>query len=96
MKRLLLILLVALLLTVGLVPAVAAANPHACWGQASAVFAQLGEMGEHASQYETPRAGLANLARYLYDMGDIPAPTMQALGAFVAAAWGLSIDACGT
>lgn len=72
----------------------AQANDSACWGQATAVFAQMGEMGEHASQQPTPRLGLANLARLLFEAGVIPDDTMQALGAFVAAELGLSIDAC--
>ncbi len=70
------------------------ANENACWGQASAVFAQMGEMGEHSSSYPTPRLGLRNLARLLYEAGVIEDDTMQALGAFVAAALGLSIEAC--
>jgi len=72
----------------------AAPNPQACWGQATAVFAATGELGQHASSEPTPRLGLANLARALFAQGTIPAPTMQALGAFVAAQLGLSIDAC--
>jgi hypothetical protein len=67
---------------------------EACWGQATKVFAMMGEMGEHSSTQPTPRFGLANLARALYDQGVIPEPTMAALGAFVADALGLSIDAC--
>jgi hypothetical protein len=67
---------------------------EACWGQATAVFAQMGAMGEHSSEQPTPRLGLANLARALYDQGVIPEPTMAALGAFVADALGLTIDAC--
>jgi hypothetical protein len=70
------------------------ANKNACWGQASAVFAQMGEMGEHSSQMPTPRLGLRNLARLLYEEGILPDDTMQSLGAFVAAELGLSIDAC--
>ena len=69
-------------------------NDHACWGQATKVFAATGELGQHASSEPTPRLGLANLAQALYAQGVIPAPTMQALGAFVAAQLGLSIDAC--
>src|SRR6516165_971311 len=72
----------------------AASNNQACWGQATAVFAATGQLGQHASSEPTPREGLANLARALYAQGTIPAPTMQALGAFVAAQLGLSIDAC--
>ena len=93
----------ARLLTAGLmtmammVPAASAmAGPAdaACWGQASKVFARMGEMGEHSSSFETPRLGLRNLARALYDNGDIEDDSMQALGAFVAQAEELSIEAC--
>jgi len=76
------------------VTASVSANASACWGQASAVFAQMGEMGEHASQQPTPRLGLRNLARALYEAGVIADDSMASLGAFVADALGLSIDAC--
>jgi hypothetical protein len=69
-------------------------DDQACWGQATRVFAAMGVMGEHASQYETPRLGLRNLARALYEIGAIADDSMQALGAFVATAEQLSIDAC--
>jgi hypothetical protein len=71
-----------------------AQGSNACWGQATAVFAQMGEMGEHASQQPTPRLGLANLAKALYEAGEIPDDSIPALGAFVADALGLTIDAC--
>jgi hypothetical protein len=83
--------------TLGAAPLTASAaapNDHACWGQATKVFAATGELGQHASSEPTPRLGLANLARALFAEGVIPAPTMQALGAFVTAQLGLSIDAC--
>ena len=83
--------------TLGAAPLTAsAATPsnQACWGQATAVFAATGQLGQHASSEPTPREGLANLARALFDQGVIPAPTMQALGAFVAGQLNLSIDAC--
>ena len=82
--------------TLGVAPLTASAAPNdqACWGQATKVFAATGELGQHASSEPTPRLGLANLAQALFDQGVIPAPTMQALGAFVAAQLGLSIDAC--
>jgi len=72
----------------------AAPNDQACWGQATKVFAATGELGQHASSEPTPRLGLANLAQALFDQGVIPAPTLQALGAFVSAQLGLSIEAC--
>ena len=71
-----------------------ATQANACWGQASKVFAQTGEMGEHSSEQANPRVGLRNLARALYDMGVLPDDTMAALGQFVAAELGLSIEAC--
>jgi hypothetical protein len=71
-----------------------AQDDSACWGQATKVFAQTGAMGEHASQQPTPRMGLRNLARALYDAGVIDNDSMQSLGAFVANELGLSIDAC--
>lgn len=74
----------------------AAPNDNACWGQATKVFAQTGDMGEHASQQANPRLGLRNLARALFDAGVIPDDTMQSLGWFVANDLGLSIAACGT
>lgn len=78
-----------------LASAPAQAYTQACWGQASAVFAQMGEMGQHASQEETPRIGLANLASYLYDDGIIDAPTLQALGAWlVSVDPNLTVEAC--
>ncbi len=69
-------------------------QPQACWGQASQVFAQTGEMGEHASQQPTPRLGLRNLARALFDSGVLADDSMQSLGQFVADELGLSIEAC--
>jgi hypothetical protein len=51
-------------------------------------------MGEHSSQQPTPRLGLRNLARALYDAGVLPDDSMQALGVFVANELGLSIDDC--
>ncbi|RIK40990.1 MAG: hypothetical protein DCC55_13385 [Chloroflexi bacterium] len=85
----------AFALSVILAPASAqAADDSACWGQASAVFARMGEMGEHARNQENPRLGLRNLARALYEQGVIPDDSMAALGAFVAAELGLEIDAC--
>ena len=69
-------------------------NENACFGQASAVFAQMGEMGTHSSQQPTPRMGLANLAGLLADAGIIPDDSMASLGQFVANELGLSIEAC--
>jgi hypothetical protein len=90
------ILATILALSTASAPLAAQAAPAdgACWGQATKVFAQMGVMGEHARGFETPRLGLRNLARALYEQDVIEADSMQALGAFVASALGLNIDAC--
>jgi hypothetical protein len=61
-----------------------------CWGEVSAAFAQLGEMGAHAADpagdgpnNPDPRLGLANVARAFFDQGIITEPTLQALGHFL-------------
>ena len=88
----------AILLSAAFVaPDAASANPgngNSCWGQATAVFAQMGVMGEHASEQQEPRLGLAGLARALFEAGVIPEPTLAALGVFVTSELGLSVDAC--
>jgi len=95
---LMLVVVMMLVLMLGVFAGGAAAAPgaNACWGQASAVFAQTGEMGLHSSSQPTPRMGLHNLAVALYEAGVIPEASLSALGVFVADALGLSIDACGT
>lgn len=96
MRKLGLLVLIGMLLLAFLLPMGVGAAPddQACWGQATRVFALTGEMGEHASDQPTPRLGLRNLARALFEDGVIPDDSMQALGAFVASELGLSIDAC--
>lgn len=94
MKKLIIASFTILILLLSATPVLAEADDSACWGQATAVYAQTGVMGEHASEQTTPRIGLRNLARSLYEIGAIAEPTMEALGQFVASAEGLSIDAC--
>ena len=94
MKKFVVFSIFALVLVLVFTVATAQAVDDNCWGQATAVFAQTGEMGQHASEQPTPRLGLRNLARALADAGEIPDDSMQALGAFVASELGLSIDAC--
>lgn len=94
MKKGAIAFLVILIMLLSVTPVLADANQSACWGQASAVFAQTGEMGQHASQEPTPRVGLRNLARSLYEGGMIADDSMAALGQFVAQAYGPEIQAC--
>jgi hypothetical protein len=95
MKKLATVFVLVFLVAITALPVAASTDEDdACWGQATAVFAQTGEMGEHASQEPTPRLGLRNLARALYDAGVIPDDSLQSLGAFVADELNLSIDAC--
>jgi hypothetical protein len=87
--------LLASMLLLGTFASGAAQSSHqSCWGRATQEFAQMGVMGEHASGFETPRLGLRNLARALYEQGVIEDDSMQALGSFVADELGLSIEAC--
>jgi hypothetical protein len=96
MKKLLIPPLILILMFTMLITAapVNAQSSNACWGQATKVFAQMGAMGEHSSSFDTPRLGLRNLARALYEQGVIESDTMQALGQFVASELGLEIEAC--
>ncbi len=96
MNKVFAVVLVVVFTAIVLAPAGVQAAPsdRACWGQATAVFAQMGEMGAHASEFATPRLGLRNLARALYADGIIADDSMQALGAFVAEVLGLNIAAC--
>jgi hypothetical protein len=84
----------AVVVAVAWVSSASAQSANACWGQASAAFAQMGAMGEHASEFPTPRLGLRNLARALYEAGVIGDDSMQALGRFVVSELGLEVDAC--
>jgi hypothetical protein len=85
-----------LVILLTLAPVAAQGEPaaEACWGHATRAFAHMGLLGEHASNFGTPRLGLRNLARSLHAAGVIEDDSMQALGAFVTDALGLSIDAC--
>ena len=94
-KRLTCLLALAFLTALPLAASAEPQNPQqACWGQATKVFAQTGAMGEHSSQQPSPRLGLRNLARALYDAGIIPDDSMYSLGVFVSSELGLSIEAC--
>jgi hypothetical protein len=89
--------IVAAMFTVLLLPSSpASAEPAqaSCWGQASAAYARLGEMGSHASEQTVPRVGLRNLARSLAAEDVIEDDSMQSLGAFVAVSEGLFIASC--
>jgi hypothetical protein len=95
MKQILVASIVVIIFMLTALPGLASnANDNACWGQASAVFAQMGEMGEHSSSQSSPRLGLRNLARFLAEQGVIPDDSMRSLGIFVATELGLEIDAC--
>jgi len=95
MKNLVVALVLVAIFALAVTPMSAQAYTQDCWGQATAAFAQAGEMGEHASQQATPRDGLANLARDLYEDGVIDAPTLQALAAWlVSIEPDLTVEAC--
>ena len=99
MKKIAMLLVLSVfmvLVVAGATTATTEASPggNACWGQATAAFAQTGVMGEHSSSQTNPRLGLRNLARALAEAGIIPDDSMHSLGVFVTNELGLSIDAC--
>jgi hypothetical protein len=71
-------------------PAVGAGRAEVKW---TAGCAQL-DAGHASEPTPGPRLGLRNLARSLQDQGIIEGDSMQALGAFVASAEGLAVEAC--
>ena len=63
----------------------AANTANNCWGVVSAQLAHVeGGLGDHASSQSSPRLGLGNVARLFYEQGLIDAPTLSALGSFLA------------
>src|SRR5438309_9608944 len=56
-----------------------------CWGVVSAQLAHVeGGLGDHTSSQSNPGLGLGNVARLFYEQGLIDAPTLSALGSFLA------------
>lgn len=96
MKKVLIVLVAVMLFALVCVQVPASAYSQDCWGQATAAFARMGQMGSHASQQAEPRDGLAVLANYLYyEEGVLDAPTLQALGAYlVSIDPNLTVEAC--
>src|SRR5688572_2399876 len=71
MRRHLAILITAVALAAVSVGSAAAAQPSNpnCWGVVSAQRAtSVGDVGEHASAQSTPRLGLGNTARLLFEL----------------------------
>lgn len=87
MNRIIGALFVLAMLVVAAPTAPSHADSPACWGQATAVFAQFGQMGQHASQQPTPRQGLRNLARELEALGLLPDDSLTSLAQYI-----ISID----
>ncbi len=78
-------------------PAAAAgpANPS-CWGTVSAQRAtSTHDIGEHASAQSTPRLGLGNTARLLFDLGLTSGPHVSDLGSTLAELDGIDATSCG-
>ena len=78
MKRL--VLIVALAVAAAFPAGVMAVSPNnpSCWGAASADLAQSGRgaMGQHASSFDEPRLGIGNVALFFTDThqpGDLAA-----------------------
>ncbi|HSL66994.1 MAG TPA: hypothetical protein VK977_02410 [Actinomycetota bacterium] len=95
MKRLVPILVAVVLV---LVPATAfagsPANPS-CWGAVTSQRAvSEGDLGQHSSSQDTPRLGLGNVARLLFDLGVSTGPHVSDLGTALASIDGLESTSC--
>ncbi len=87
MRKVLISLAAASVLTIASAATAARPSPsnNNCWGVVSSQLAHVeGGIGDHASSQPTPRLGLGNVARLFYDQGLIAAPTVSALGSFLA------------
>jgi hypothetical protein len=72
----------------------APAHPN-CWGVVTSQRASSeGDIGEHASAQPTPRAGLGNVARLLFDLGISSGPHVSDLGTALASLDGLDSTSC--
>lgn len=59
--------------------------PANCWGVVTSQFARADRgIGEHSSSQTSPRLGLGNVARALFDLGLISDPHVSDLGALLA------------
>jgi hypothetical protein len=97
MRRILISIAIAALaaLAAGPVAAAAPADPN-CWGAVTAQRAvAVGDVGEHSSAQATPRSGLGNVARALFDLGLTSGPHVSDLGTTLATLDGIEATACG-
>jgi hypothetical protein len=96
MKRLLVSAVVAAALATVPTSALAGAPAHpSCWGVVTSQRATTeGDIGEHASSQDSPRAGLGNVARLLYDLGISSGPHVSDLGSALATLDGLDATSC--
>ena len=98
MRRHLAILITALTLAAVSVGSAAAAQPSNpnCWGVVSAQRATtVGDVGEHASAQSTPRLGLGNTARLLFELGLSGGEHVSDLGSALATLDTIPETSCG-
>ncbi|HSM71670.1 MAG TPA: hypothetical protein VK851_09015 [Anaerolineales bacterium] len=95
-RRLTLIVSMLLLIAVMATPALAApAENHKCWGKVTSQRAStFHDLGQHSSEQSTPRSGLGNVARALYEAGLTEGPSVGDLGSFLASVDGLDETFC--
>lgn len=96
MKRTIFSVLAAVALVSVPVAARASTPAHPdCWGVVTSQRAVAeGDIGQHAAAQETPRAGLGNVARLLYDLGISNGPHVSDLGSALASLDGLDSTFC--
>jgi hypothetical protein len=96
-KRLTMALAAGLLIAGIIAGPAAAAGPdnNNCWSVVTSQRATTaGDIGTHASSQDSPRLGLGNVARVLFDLGLISGPTVWDLGSGLATLDGLDATSC--
>jgi hypothetical protein len=95
-RRLTVFFSVFMLIAVMATPVFAASSTnHKCWGTVTSQrAATFHDIGEHSADQSTPRLGLGNVARALFEAGLTEGPTVGDLGAFLASVDGLDETYC--
>ena len=98
MRRIVILLFALAALTAFATAPVAAAAPAnpSCWGVVTAQRATaVGDVGEHSSSQATPRLGLGNVARVLFDLGLTNGTHVSDLGSALATLDNIPETSCG-
>jgi hypothetical protein len=95
-RRLMVLVSMLLVIAATVTPALADGPTHPnCWGTVTSQRAStFHDVGQHSSSQSSPRLGLGNVARALYDAGLTSGPHVSDLGSFLASVDGLDETSC--